>query len=451
MISAAAHTGSMTAKPATPAAISVATASTANRPAALIKPAPLPAYRADSGTPAAPAGSRRAPTATSARRAGTTVHRSARRPSAVIPDPSFLLTIGPPGPSTRCDGYPIGTAPNCRSPGLPLSSMALRVHRAERTDLLADGLGALLATPQPDPFAEELVVVPARGGTLAQSAAVACAGPRQRRRRRLRGVAFRSPASLIAEITGTRDDDPWSPMRWCGRCSPSSTRCTSTRPGAEPWPPTSATSPRGGGGVAPGSPIRGGPPAGRAVRLLRPAASATAGRLARRRSRRTRRRPAMAAAAVAGAGRQDGHRPSARAARQNRCPTAGVRCRAGLQGCRCSVIPDSPVPTSSSSRRWASTTTCTCGCPIPARSCGRRWPVSTARSRAARTRVIAASAIPAGHPRARPARVAAQPARHGRHRRVPRRRRPARHPAGLAAIRYRCECPSPAGSHAAGR
>ena len=167
----------------------------------------------------------------------------------------------------------------------------------------------------------------ARGGTLAQSAAVACAGPRQRRRRRLRGVAFRSPASLIAEITGTRDDDPWSPMRWCGRCSPSSTR-TSTRPGAEPWPPTSATSPRGGGGVAPGSPIRGGPPAGRAVRLLRPAASATAGRLARRRSRRTRRRPAMAAAAVAGAGRQDGHRPSARAAHQNRCPTAGVRCRA---------------------------------------------------------------------------------------------------------------------------
>ena len=41
--------------------------------------------------------------------------------------------------------------------------MALHVHRAERTDLLADGLGALLATPQPDPFAEELVVVPARG------------------------------------------------------------------------------------------------------------------------------------------------------------------------------------------------------------------------------------------------------------------------------------------------
>ena len=41
--------------------------------------------------------------------------------------------------------------------------MALHLHRAERTDLLADGLGALLAKPLPDPFAEELVLVPARG------------------------------------------------------------------------------------------------------------------------------------------------------------------------------------------------------------------------------------------------------------------------------------------------
>ena len=48
MISVAAHTGSTTARPATAAAISVATASTANRPAALMKPAPFPACRADS-------------------------------------------------------------------------------------------------------------------------------------------------------------------------------------------------------------------------------------------------------------------------------------------------------------------------------------------------------------------------------------------------------------------
>ena len=41
--------------------------------------------------------------------------------------------------------------------------MALHVHRAERTDVLADGLGKLLATPPSDPFDEDLVLVPARG------------------------------------------------------------------------------------------------------------------------------------------------------------------------------------------------------------------------------------------------------------------------------------------------
>ena len=95
--------------------------------------------------------------------------------------------------------------------------MALHIHRAERTDILADGLGALLAEPAPDPFASELVMVPARGVErwLSQrlshllgrgdGADGVCAG-----------VQFRSPASLIAEITGTREDDPWSPdaMTW---------------------------------------------------------------------------------------------------------------------------------------------------------------------------------------------------------------------------------------------
>jgi exodeoxyribonuclease V gamma subunit len=93
--------------------------------------------------------------------------------------------------------------------------MPLHVHRAERTDLLADGLGSLLADPLPDPFAEELVLVPARGVERWLSQRLShvlgrrapggddgvCAG-----------VVFRSPASLIAEITGTVDDDPWSPQ-----------------------------------------------------------------------------------------------------------------------------------------------------------------------------------------------------------------------------------------------
>src|SRR6478609_9713239 len=95
--------------------------------------------------------------------------------------------------------------------------MAFHIHRAERTDLLADGLGELLATPQPDPFAEELILVPARGIERWLS---------QRLSHRLgrgdggdgvcAGVSFRSPRSLIAELTGTTDADPWAPdtMVW---------------------------------------------------------------------------------------------------------------------------------------------------------------------------------------------------------------------------------------------
>ena len=41
--------------------------------------------------------------------------------------------------------------------------MGLHLHRAERTDALAAGLGDLLARPLDDPFAMELVLVPARG------------------------------------------------------------------------------------------------------------------------------------------------------------------------------------------------------------------------------------------------------------------------------------------------
>ena len=95
--------------------------------------------------------------------------------------------------------------------------MALHVHRAERTDLLADALGVMLSNPLPDPFAEELVLVPARGverwlsQRLSHVLGVGHGGDGV-----CAGIAFRSPASLIAEITGTVDDDPWSPdaMTW---------------------------------------------------------------------------------------------------------------------------------------------------------------------------------------------------------------------------------------------
>ena len=100
------------------------------------------------------------------------------------------------------------------------TAMALHLHRAERTDLLADGLGTLLADPPPDPFAEDLVLVPARGVErwLSQRLShILGRGPEQGSADGVCArVSFRSPGSLIAEITGTVDDDPWSPdaMTW---------------------------------------------------------------------------------------------------------------------------------------------------------------------------------------------------------------------------------------------
>ncbi|MCV7386311.1 exodeoxyribonuclease V subunit gamma [Mycolicibacter longobardus] len=95
--------------------------------------------------------------------------------------------------------------------------MGLHLHRAERTDVLADGLGALLATPPADPFARDLVLVPARGverwlsQRLSHVLGAGSGGDGV-----CAGVEFRSPGSLIAEIIGAGDDDPWSPdaMSW---------------------------------------------------------------------------------------------------------------------------------------------------------------------------------------------------------------------------------------------
>ena len=96
--------------------------------------------------------------------------------------------------------------------------MGLHLHRAERIDLLADGLGALLADPLPDAFADELVLVPARGVErwLSQRLSHVLGCGQGTDDGVCAGVEFRSPASLIAEITGTVDNDPWSPeaMTW---------------------------------------------------------------------------------------------------------------------------------------------------------------------------------------------------------------------------------------------
>ncbi|WP_344734599.1 exodeoxyribonuclease V subunit gamma [Nocardioides fonticola] len=91
--------------------------------------------------------------------------------------------------------------------------MPLHLHRASRTDQLADALGDLLAVPPADPFAGEVVVVPAAGVErwLSQRLAHRLGTAPGRGDGVCAGVEFRSPWSLLAELTGTRDDDPWSP------------------------------------------------------------------------------------------------------------------------------------------------------------------------------------------------------------------------------------------------
>ena len=99
-----------------------------------------------------------------------------------------------------------------------LRSVTLWIHRAERTDLLADELGSLLAEPLDDPFAEEVVVVPARGverwltqrlshrlGVGDRGGDGVCAG-----------VRFLNPGSLVAMLLGKERHDAWDPdtMVW---------------------------------------------------------------------------------------------------------------------------------------------------------------------------------------------------------------------------------------------
>lgn len=95
--------------------------------------------------------------------------------------------------------------------------MPLHIHRAERADALVAALAGMLADPLPDPFAAEVVAVPAKGverwltqqlsGVLGASAAgdgIAA------------NIRFPAPAALVEEVSAriagpAPYDDPWSP------------------------------------------------------------------------------------------------------------------------------------------------------------------------------------------------------------------------------------------------
>ncbi|WP_306364852.1 exodeoxyribonuclease V subunit gamma [Nocardia sp. CC227C] len=95
----------------------------------------------------------------------------------------------------------------------------MHIHRAERADTLVDVLAQLLARPLDDPFAAEVVAVPAKGieRWVIQRLATVLGGATHGD-----GIAanieFPDPASLVgavlAEATGlTPETDPWAPER----------------------------------------------------------------------------------------------------------------------------------------------------------------------------------------------------------------------------------------------
>ncbi|WP_370247944.1 exodeoxyribonuclease V subunit gamma [Nocardioides sp.] len=112
--------------------------------------------------------------------------------------------------------------------------MALHLHRAPRTDLLADALAALLAEPVGDPLAPEVVVVPARGverwltqrlshrlGVGVRGGDGVCAG-----------LDLLTPHALVSLLLGRDAEDPWEPDRlvW-----PLLDTLDAVTAGGEPW------------------------------------------------------------------------------------------------------------------------------------------------------------------------------------------------------------------------
>ena len=167
----------------------------------------------------------------------------------------------------------------------------LHLHRAERSDTLADALGDVLAEPMADPFTAEVVAVPARGVerwlTQRLAAPARRTGPAGRRRVRacrlsLAGRGRGSPPSR-APPASTSTTTRGTPPGRCGRCWRSSTRAP------DAW---CAPLDRASAGGRRRAAVRRGRAPGRPVRRLRRAPPRAARRVAGRRRRGRARRPA---------------------------------------------------------------------------------------------------------------------------------------------------------------
>jgi exodeoxyribonuclease V gamma subunit len=96
----------------------------------------------------------------------------------------------------------------------------LHVHRAERADTLADALAEVLRRPADDPFAAEVVAVPAKGVErwLAQRLSHRLGAGPGRGDGVCAHVAFPSPGAVVAAVVcraagADPDADPWQPAR----------------------------------------------------------------------------------------------------------------------------------------------------------------------------------------------------------------------------------------------
>ncbi|WP_237141344.1 exodeoxyribonuclease V subunit gamma [Serinicoccus hydrothermalis] len=83
------------------------------------------------------------------------------------------------------------------------------------TAALAEGLAGLLADPLPDPFAEEVVAVPAKGVErwLAQRLSHTLGAGTTGHDGVCAGIRFLTPHSLVSLVLGIDRDDPWHPDR----------------------------------------------------------------------------------------------------------------------------------------------------------------------------------------------------------------------------------------------
>ncbi|MFC9554648.1 exodeoxyribonuclease V subunit gamma [Rhodococcus sp. NPDC056960] len=113
----------------------------------------------------------------------------------------------------------------------------LVLHRAERSTTLASALGDVLATPLSDPFAREIVAVPAKGVErwLTQRLSTALGTRPGLGDGVAANIDFPSPTRLVDECLAaatevSADDDPWAPSRMLWALLDVVDRCL-----GEPW------------------------------------------------------------------------------------------------------------------------------------------------------------------------------------------------------------------------